>query len=429
MIRKVYYRLTLLADSPLSISGAFSSKTDADVIVDSRGIPFLPASSVAGVLRHAIDSKDKEEALFGALDKSSSAIRVYDFCSDETAVVSNRDNVALEEDNKVAKAGAKFDRQVVDAGACFVGYIEIGGSADNCDAEAEVELLLAKLNAGLIKFGSKTTRGMGAVSLKNCSYQKKVFEPSDVETWLDFDMFNEACWSESDVKTVDRAAFDGAEFKITLAITDAISIREYTTELPDALAGEETAPDYKQLSDIQTGAPIIPGTSWAGAFRAQYRKLSGLKDNEVADLFGTVNASLAQKSNISFSESYLEGGNWKLITRNSIDRYTGGTIDSALFTELAYFGGETELRIQIKNPRAEWLSVLIACLADLNNGFMAVGGLTAVGHGLFTVKEASLIINGTNVDSFTSAFDGAGLSAPDIPLIMIEIKSMLEKGE
>ena len=426
MNKKTYYRLSLVAMSAFSIGGSFSRETDSDVIVDSLGNPLIPASSLAGVLRHALGDKEKAADIFGELDKNQSAIKVYDACMIEKSAVSVRDNVALKEDDKVAAEGAKFDRQVVDQGARFVGYLEIDGEVPELDAEAEIEQLLARLHAGQITLGSKTSRGMGVFELEGGKFQKKAFGPDDVDSWLDFDMFDDGCWSSDDACDVETVAAKGVTFELKLEVRGALSIRQYTTELPDVLKGEDSAPDFKQLALGEK--PLIPGTSWAGAFRSQYRKLTGKKDSEITDLFGSVSGA-AVKSKISFTESIVEGGEWKLITRNSIDRYTGGTIDAALFTELTHFGGETTLRVAVKDPKAEWLPALIASFADLHNGFMAVGGLTAVGHGLFGIAGASMAVDGKDVESFARAFAAKGVIVPDIAAIMDEVKPLLNGGE
>ena len=430
MNKRTYYRLPLVLESALSIGGAYSFDTDADVIVDSRNMPFIPASSIAGVLRHA-SAEETARKLFGSLDGDDTVVRVFDACAEEGAAISVRDNVALEEDDKVAKQGAKFDRQVVDKGARFTAYLELVGETEGIDAEAEIESLIAKLNHGQIKLGSKTTRGLGYVALENGTFEKVTFGTNDVDAWLDFDMFEDACWANAKKIPVGKLTYEGARFTLKLAVKGALSIREYTTELPDEPAGEITAPDYKQLSLGATGNPLIPGSSWAGAFRAQYRKLTGKSDREIGDLFGTVDDKAA-RSKISFTESEVTDGSWKKpwkkITRNSIDRYTGGTIDGALFTELTHYGGETTLTIDIDEPKAEWLTVIIACIADLNNGYMAVGGLTSVGHGLFEVKDASLEVAGRPVNAFGEAFRCDGDAIPDIEAILAEI-GPLGEGE
>lgn len=112
-------------------------------------------------------------------------------------------------------------------------------------------------------------------------------------------------------------------------------------------------------------------------------------------LFGYVEqkSKKMQKSRITFSESVFEDGSYenKLITRNSIDRFSAATNDGALYTELTMYGGKTRLTVSLpKDTDNVMQSALLAAFADLDNGFTAVGGLTAVGHGVFEIADIRL---------------------------------------
>ena len=134
---------------------------------------------------------------------------------------------------------------------------------------------------------------------------------------------------------------------------------------------------------------MIPGSTWAGAFRDRCSQV--LSEDEIVSFFGDVNekTKVAVKSQIRFSESILTGGTPKDITRNSIDRFSGATKSGALYTERTYYYGKTTLEITVPyNERL--LSAVGLCLADLNNGFLTVGGLSSVGRGLFDLKEIKI---------------------------------------
>ena len=151
---------------------------------------------------------------------------------------------------------------------------------------------------------------------------------------------------------------------------------------------------------------MIPGTSWAGAFRARFCEFAG---EEKADgLFGHIEENVKQarnkKSAIYFSESMLDGGYYKTVTRNSIDRFTSGTNDGALYTEKTYYGGSTELELLFTEKQSDDVKrAVLAVIADLDNGFLSVGGLTSVGRGLFSVEK--LCINGQDMTESFRNYD------------------------
>lgn len=302
-MKRIYYRIVYTLDSPLSVGSGQDDNTDMDVMLNSIGEPYIPATSIAGVLRHGLNDTCKENTLFGSLDSAAqSPVIVYDAELDSEDTISVRDSVKLDE-NKCGVDGAKFDFEIVETGAKFVGYIELTDKA--VTSYNEIEHLLARVNSGELRFGRKTTRGCGKVML---SVKKIVFD--DIEKWLDFDMFAEHDWDNADIIDFAESTSEMTHIKLSLKMIGGISIREYTTELPKNFSGD-TAPDYKSLTLHGSGVPVIPGTSWAGAFRSRFSEFMG-KD-AAKDLFGDI-SPLTQKSKIQFSESQIKGAIPKLIT-------------------------------------------------------------------------------------------------------------------
>lgn len=416
--RKIY-RLSVTLLSPLSVGSGANAHTDKDVIVDGAGAPFIPATAIAGVLRSYVAKTSgpvAANAVFGylpdggekaRLSKKGDAayrqreciLRVYDGLPDDRGCgtfITSRDMVKLEE--KVGVDGAKFDMEAVETGARFTAYLELlrrkaaGGDGEcEIDAERETEAALAALNGGLLRLGSKTTRGYGQVSL---AVKARVF--TDALSWIGFDMTRETEWEE--IPPLSLNDTQAHTLTLGLRLKGGISVREYLTD-----PGEpgETMPDQRQLALHARGSdglpvPVIPGTSWAGAIRARFLELSGNDTEETDALFGFVRAgktegvSETQRSVIVFSESSLTGGVWKRTTRNAIDRFSGKTKDGALYTEETYYGGTTQLAVSfLRAPAPRQAVLLAACFADLHNGFLAVGGLTTVGRGLFSIERVN----------------------------------------
>ncbi|MBR5315363.1 MAG: CRISPR-associated protein [Firmicutes bacterium] len=399
--KKKYYKITFEPASPLAVGSGENRYTDSDIIKDSCGNPYIPASAIAGVQRALYEGED-ENLYFGVIRKATGAdhatseealdsrIIFYDakMCNpaDDRYYVSKRDSVALDK-YKAAVNGAKFDIEVLEPGVTMVTYME-----ENIEAGATSiadELAQRWLNEE-VYFGAKTMRGYGAI--KNVKVFVKEFDLSERETalaWLDFDMYDEKAWASGCTELVVEKTVK-YEVAICLKQVGGISIRRYTTNVSTQ---DETAPDYEQLTvhtknanDKCVELPVIPGTSWSGAFR--HRMMELLPDIDENTYFGVAEKIEKKRSLIRFSETVLEGAKAKVLSRNSIDRFSAGTSNGALFTEKTYFGGTTTLKVSFtKCPDAKVKKAFAATVADLNNGFLAVGGLTAVGRGLFTVEK------------------------------------------
>lgn len=460
MRESVCYRVVLGLRSVLSIGAADSVQTDHDVVLDSRGKPLLPATSLAGLYRSRFDelrameifgevmedeslrltnslTEDERSRILGRDGRrcAESAVRVYDGEWDGgNETVSTRDSVALKD--KVAVDKLKFDRQAVQVGARFVTRIEIIDTG-RCSQD-DVEGVISAIHSGELRLGSKSTRGFGRMEVLSC--KRRRFGTDDVDGWLGFDLFaNEESPSWTTADDITKEVHEGGtclgiKLRLELELRGGISIREYTTEPSD---GGDPKPDYGQMIVHGTQArdehgfdvPVVPGTSWAGAFRERYESIAGA--GRTRDLFGYVDPGggdgSSRKSRISFDESTIREGEWKTLTRNAIDRFTGGTMDGALYTERSYFGGTTELFICVSPADGlgwEHFAPLVVALADLNNGFLAVGGLTSVGRGLFRIRSAELMVDGVARDGFTDALlapaggsHAEGLVAPDVKAV------------
>lgn len=402
-MKNTAYKIKIKLLSPLSIGSGKGSNTDSDVVVDRKGQPYIPATAITGVLRNYVHSVNEkiELTVFGDIEKKiKTLIRVYDARLDKETddfFIAVRHRVALE--NKVAKKGAKFDHEAVepDDSSVFTSFIQFSeaafGPEKYCanesdksgeekptfdDCVATVEQALSALDSGLIGLGSDTSRGYGRVQL---TVYKKEFD--NVEDFLDFDIYEGSNWAEVEEYTLPTAQNCNIKLTVNLQLVSAVSIREYSTK--------PGTPDYSMMSLHRINdAPVIPGTSWAGAFRARFAEFVG--EEETKKIFGFVEPknNSSKKAEIVFSESRISGGIFKDVTRNSLDRFSMATKTGALYTERTYYGGETQLIIDLSDKAADMAVAAIgACLMDLDRGYLAVGGLTSIGRGLFKITGIS----------------------------------------
>lgn len=452
-MKKIYYRIQFKLCSAMNIGSGLNDYTDKDLLKNSLGIPYIPGSTLAGKYRSLFtdrqqelyfgeklggkqeesqiqqlndkNSKDDEENKKDSKENKESRVLVYDanlIAEDiKKFRIMKRDGVGLDE-YKTAIKGAKFNYEILEPNVSFVTYIEqnIGEKewADSDWIDVGERIVQSWLSDEFL-IGFKTTRGMGKTKLEQVhriifdledkqesEYRQKPWnniEIYNLQRWLDFDMYkNEQ--QESPIwfpVSIDKEKRKKSQYdenvihiKLYLKQKGGISIRQYTTAVNQK---EDMQPDYEQIvytrmeGNEKKTYPVIPGTSWAGAFRHHMEKITEqyisdtkLDKRDIREIFGGIESRSKAKSKISFSESMLEGSEGKCITRNAIDRFISGTINGALYTEKTYFGGKTTLDIHLERQVCERLKrILVAAIVDLHMGFMAVGGLTSVGRGLF----------------------------------------------
>ncbi|WP_373731890.1 RAMP superfamily CRISPR-associated protein [Bacteroides heparinolyticus] len=422
-------KCSLEAKTPFMIGNGYSENCDRDILIDSKGFPYIPGTSLCGLCRHFLREQDWEgvEDIFGSIsmqkgkDDKESKIIFYDAFLEKADgsrgyAVSVRDSVRLQ--NKLAVEMSKFDYEIVEAGARFTFRVEVllDKMEEGLAKEKKlIALLLKGFSEGDIRIGAKTTRGFG------------IFEAKDIKV-CSLDLHNkeemkkhicrEYKWEEWQEKNISyKSLYETIE--TDLELDSFLFIRDYAaTEKVDKGDNESKFVDARTLLN-QRGNPVIPGTAWAGVFRhhaAKILKESKYQDREereieslLNDLFGYESApncppdkELRSKSQILFSETELEEYEMMNRTRTAVDRFGASALQTgALFTgRIACkkdISGEKKLltlTVKIKKGRDEKLArnLVELCIEDLKRGVLAVGGNTSVGAGIFKAYE----IGGTN---------------------------------
>lgn len=151
---------------------------------------------------------------------------------------------------------------------------------------------------------------------------------------------------------------------------------------------------------------MISGMSCTGAIRRRVKEILYQMDVPKAGLlldaiFGYVDKEekSAYKSGVIVGESIIKGAKPLTMVRNAVSRFEGAVREHALYKEKAYFGGEAVLDIYVQKgirvldeTRMRYITeditdmvigILLVSLKDMQNGYLPVGGLTAVGRGIF----------------------------------------------
>ena len=400
---KIFYYIRMKLLSPISVGNGDDFLTDHDCIRDNEGMPFIPATSIAGVFVHYLSNENKQ--IFNPKQNDEYKQSPY-FISDANIFLekdskkvntSIRDGIKLDE-NKITEEGAKFDFEIVETGTVFDFRIEITvRENDNKDEMKKiVDIILNGINNGEILFGFKSRRGYGKAKVLNAKI--KEFNENQIDDLISFDKYDINNYEDYSIQIENtESKFD--YIKVDLKQLGGISIKRYS-----ARAGNV---DFEHITS--NGNPVIPGTSWNGLIKSQIKKYletevlfhSGLV---LTDWFGQEKSKEndGKASNVIFEESQIKNATKIELTRNKVDRFSGGAADRALFSEVAYYNGETTLGIKVKksikedNDNSRIIGLIALVIKDIDNGLIALGGQTAIGRGMFRVKNVT--INGENFD-------------------------------
>jgi len=437
-------RLVLETRTPLSIgAGRGEGIFDTMLVRDANGLPTIPGSSFAGVLRHLYQHNYGEEftdSLFGHANKNSeqpSQVHVSWGCIHNTqnqpieglehnsARLKNdllladalqltpivRDHVRLTH-RGVAKDQGKFDRTSLRAGHRF--SIELSLWSDNPKDE-RWDKLLNLLNRPDFRLGGATRRGLGALRvIKLRTRQFNLKEPKDFADYTEKFSNQLADTNEFTERTLLKTD-EFPQAKIRIKPRDGYRFGQgaepFGTEEADLLPISEHKIKWKDNKGSVTNERyiVIPASAVKGALSHRvafhYNALTGqfadktpqpdydkAENNAVKSLFGFAKEDGGgQVGHLLLDDLYIKPNANQAITlqHNSIDRFTGGVREHMLFNE-EFVGQKTVLDFSLTvitpflNEEPTIRQALAMTLADLVEGRLALGaGSGRGGYGYF----------------------------------------------
>jgi len=392
--------ITIEADTPLKVgSNASDFLQDTPVQKDWNGLPMILGTSIAGVLRKDFN-KLKVDDIFGK-DNGSKVIISNALLLDEKGKVCEelllkksefleifnvlplREHTAIT-DKGVAKEHSKFDEEVVYKGTRFKFSIEF--IEDDKDSFEEI---LNLLSSPTFRLGGGSTKGFGKFKIveikttdKHCS--------SSLNTIL------------SDTYTI-KETNSKTHIKYTLKIKPD-DFFMFGSGFGDDDA--DMTPVYEKVVDYKTGKLsdnmiLIPASSIKGAIahRTTYyynkQKEYFIGDErakeKIIEIFGQEKNSKknidGSKGKILISDCFAAQSNTKIFDHFSIDRFTGGAIDGALFQEKTIADSkEYEIEILLHKDLQDTIEqkAFENALKDITTGMLPLGGASTKGHGVFT---------------------------------------------
>ncbi len=415
--------------SPAIIGCGKDENTDIDLLKDADGIPYIPATSLIGVLRSAIKPNGVNVDKFWGYTKDKESIQSVIKCEDLRIINSDNNNTEIRDGIKInpktgiVEKGAKYDYEIIPAGKKFDLFMEASYTDYN---KITVLRMLKTIEKGLtdgmisigdktiekgltgemISIGAKTNSGFGKIKLNNSAiYDFDFSQKSSIYYWLTKELNDSLKTKDIEPYTIVSRDFI---INVTLRLKTSLIIRSYSED-PDA-------PDAVHMKS--GGVDIIPGTSLKGAIRARAERIVNTikgSHSEIIDaIFGYVfdDEKEAEKKNkkkgdaykgrITIDEVTLPRFVSEIQTRIKIDRFTGGTIEAALLENMPLFSSPKDetiknIKIKIKDYKPHEAGLMLLVLKDLFTGDIAIGGEKGIGRGVFEGIEAEIKHNGKSI--------------------------------
>ena len=426
-------KIVLETQSPLAINtGMRETGFDSELVRDINGLPTIPATAIAGVWGHLteqhFDEKIKEQWFGQTSEKSTSSQLIISnatlldsqhkpsplFTNPHTAkdpIIAlcaqarphHRERVSIN-DRGVAKETGKFDQILLPTGLRFEFNIQWRSEQDNISA---LKPLLSLFNDRQFCLGASTTNGLGRIKIV-CSnlysldmqqgakigktLQQLLRSPATHKNELDETTPDKSAvlLAKLPVKALDNWRFgSGAILFGPQPETGSVAMMSYS---------EPCIEWSNNTASINPQQAVLCGSAIKGmlAHRVSfhYRKLSQqwahtleeqshdewqTRPKELNELFGFAadsdnEDSLAGK--LLVNDATVSHQHTVLRTHNSIDRFTGGVRQGALFSEELLYQPEFTIELWLKSDATvspTLKQALLNTLQDIQLGLLPMG--------------------------------------------------------
>lgn len=423
IVERVLIEGTLCLETPAHFgNGDVVGVTDMPLLRDPlEGKPLLTGASLAGALRSYLREYERgygavsgrlADDLFGKIAGRTSmqSWLMVDDALGNSPGTELRDGVAIDPCTRTAEKAMKYDIELLQAGTTFPLSFELLLTADNKNLLDALALALHGLESREIGLGQRKRRGFGQCMVENWRVRRyDLTTAKGLTGWLSDDRADET----------QIEVTDGQGIMQLLGVKSPVGDRRrrFTMEVDCTLessllirsgSGAADAPDMVHLTSRRNGkdVPVLSGTSLAGAVRARAFRIANTmwpNDREQAEYL--INAMFGRRiggqedrpsgSRVLTRETELVNTRDLVQSRVKIDRFTGGSYPTALFTQQPAFGGEqatVKLHITLQRPEDAQIGLLLLVLKDLCTGDLPLGGESSVGRGRLQGRHATLTL-------------------------------------
>ena len=423
---KIIIRATITNTSPILIGKGPGDAADIEMMLLPDGKPYIPASSLAGGLRSQFykrispplsdDEKIQAEKFWGSDDSKQavtfqSHIRFNDLTplesTDSARKIVTRDGVKISYSTGTAEEGAKYDYQLTEAGVSWGLEAEV--TIRNGMSPDSFKFFTGIINAMLadqdFRIGAFSNTGFGAIECTGLEAGYFDFTQDDHRSkWFEYLETGslpdglDAGYEPKDIRKYGPSTF---RIEADFRIKGALILGSY------GISPEEPDKSHLKTSMDNTIKPVLTGKSIKGALRHRAVRILntlGIPDAEkrLESLMGWVetdrqgNNPNACKSRLRMEEVIIDEVEEKLVqNRIRINRFTGGTMNGALFNSEPVWAKEAKKHVTIiltLPDYADWeATLLLQLLKDLWTGDLPIGGEKNIGRGVLTGEAATIL--------------------------------------
>ncbi len=442
-IHRFVARLTIEAATPIAVgSGESDIWTDATLALDCNGMPYIPGTALAGVVRHTLP-KELAGRFFG--EQKADGGHGSSIAFSEARMVGENGNVldgmreigtskfynfyrhlpirqhtAITEKG-VAREHCKFDEQIVPCGTRFCFEIELLAK-DETDY-AFFEQVLDILHSSYLRIGGGTRKGFGAFEVVQCLSRKyNLSKKEDLEAYSKKSSRLLSAFEAEEHHSKEQENANWVRYSIEFTPSNFFFFGSgFGDDEVDDVAVQEAVVRWQgNKPQIVEGYSLIPATSLKGALSHRvayyYNQQKGcFADDQTKGVpqVGTKNAAVAalfgedmdgvskqlKRGNVLFEDIFIpkEQVQPMTIPHVKIDRFTGGAMNGALFNEKVNYltttkSFNTTLWLDTNAVTdQEVITAFERALGDLCNGNLPLGGHVNRGYG---VCQGKIMRNG-----------------------------------
>lgn len=441
--RRILAHIIFEADTPLSIgSGNENPMTDALIATDVNGFPYIPGTTLAGLLRHSLQDASffgehgEGDDGFGSriifteakiTDLDSVVVEAYRDVPDEFR--SELMSLPIRQHVRIGHTGTgvdkgKYDGQILYKGTRFCFDMEMIVSSD--EDYGRFKGVLDTLRSPYFRIGGGSRSGFGKIKIvKILEKHLDLSKTDDLREYLDMSPRLDkdyTGWKELDKECV-KGNGEWIRYELQLTPDDFFLFGSGIADkhVDDTPVREKYISWDGDKGSFREARILIPATSVKGAIAHRtayhFNKISeiysdrieledfdrhtGQFNEAVCAIFGAWKTSLdrtsddgsksrteAMRGKVMFSDIFRDDSETKVLNHVKIDRFTGGTIDGALFSE-EVTETEEKFRMEIflsKEVKEEYAECFESALKDIAQGRLPLGGGSGRGHGFFSGK-------------------------------------------